>query len=159
MNINFIINQFVVFMNNNIEGIKELSNNIEKKKRDIMLADKIENGFYQFIWEMIVEAQLCSGDDYMDPYGDGADFYGKSSRVTYPEKLASKRISVSVINKIDYKSNRLITYSDLDLIKFINFSNNKYSVSKPLNFVLCENLEGNQFLFRINDVDFCFVNL
>jgi hypothetical protein len=159
MKVNSIINQFVSFINNSNERINELSNNIESNKKNIVLADKIENGFYQFIWEIIVEAQLCSEDDYLEPYGDGADFYGKSSRVIYPEKLANKKINISVTNKIDYLSKRSIINQNLDLIKFVNFNGKEYSVSNPFNFVLCENQLGDRFLFGLNDIDFWIVKM
>lgn len=153
MNTNSIINQFVSFINNSYEDINELSKNIENNNKNIILADKIENGFYQFIWEVLVEAQLCSNSDYLEPYGDGADFYGKSSRVIYPERLANKKINITVIDKVDYFSKRKITIRNLDLLKFVNYNGSEYSVSKPFDFVLCEDSLGNQFLFKLNDID------
>lgn len=159
MKVNSTIHQFISFINNSNEGINKLSNDIENNKKNIVLADTIENGFYQFIWEIIVEAQLCSEDDSLEPYGDGADFYGKSSRVIYPDKLANKKIIVSVINKVDSLSNRSIINQNLDLIKFVNFSGKEYSVSKPFDFVLCEDQQGTQFLFGLNDIDFWIVKM
>lgn len=154
MNINNIINQFVSFINNSFKGINELSKNIENNNKNIILADKIENGFYQFIWEIIVEAQICFDGDYLEPYADGADFYGKSSRVSYPDKLANKKINISVTDKVEIFSKENVSIQNLDLIKFVNYNGSEYSVSKPFDFVLCEDYLGNQFLFRLIDADF-----
>nr|WP_315422895.1 hypothetical protein [uncultured Pedobacter sp.] len=159
MNVNNVINQFVSFINNSYEGVDKLSRIIENNIRNIVLADKVENGFYQFIWEIIVETQLCCNEEYLEPYGDGADFYGKSSRVIYPEKLANRKIGVSVKDKVDFFSNKNIRIQNLDLIKFVNYNGSEYSAGKPFDFVLCEDSLGNQFLFRLNEVDYLVIKV
>lgn len=154
MDVSIVINQFVTFLNSSYDGISELVEHIENDNNNIILADKIENGYYQFIWEMIVEIQLCSNGDYLEPYGDGADFYGKSSRVIYPEKVANKKIIVSAKNNLDYFSQKNIEAENLDLLKFVNYNGEYYTVAKPFNFVLCEDYLGNQFLFKLNEAEF-----
>ncbi len=159
MKVNAVIKQFVSFINVSNDGIKQLYSNIENEKRNIDLADILENGYYQFIWEIIVESQICSKGDYLEPYGDGADFYGESSRVVYPEKFANKKIIVSVVNKVDYFSKISKFNQNLDFIKFVSFNGKEYSVTKPFDFVLCENQLGKQLLFRFEDVDFWIINI
>jgi hypothetical protein len=154
MDVSVVINQFITFLNNSYDGIAKLVQYIDNERNDIILADKIENGYYQFIWEIIVEAQLCTEGDYLDPYGDGADFYGKSSRVVYPEKAANTKIIVNVKNNLDYFSQRKTTSENLDLLKFVSYDGSHYFITKPFDFVLCEDYLGNQFLFKLNEVGF-----
>lgn len=159
MNVNNIILQFVYFINNSYEGINELSKQIEYNNRNIILADKVENGFYQFVWEIIVESQLCFNKEYLEPYGDGADFYEKSSRVIYPEKWADKKICINVTNKLDCFSMKSISAQNLDLVKFVHYNGSEYSVSKPFDFVLCEDPIGNQFLFKFDEVNYFIIKV
>jgi len=159
MNVNGIIKQFVCFINNSYKGLNELFLALENEKKDIILADKIENGFYQFIWEIIVESQLCSNKEYLEPYGDGADFYGTSSRVIYPDKLAGKKISINVTDREDRFSKKNVKMQNLDFIKFVNYNEGKYSVSEPFDFVLCEDNLGNQLLFKFDEVDYLIIRI
>jgi hypothetical protein len=159
MDVSAVINQFVTFINNSYDEIAQLFQCIENDKKNIILADKIENGFYQFMWEIIVEAQLCPEENYLEPYGDGADFYGKSSRVVYPGKFANDKINVNVKNRLDYFSQKISTIENLDLVKFVNFENNQYFVKRPFDFVLCEDYSGTRFLFRLNEVTFSLVKI
>jgi hypothetical protein len=154
MYINEIINQFVLFINNCDDNIIEITKKIEYNKKDYELADKIKNGFYQFIWEMVVENQICSRNDFLEPYSEGADFYGTSSRVVYPEKFATKTIKVEINNKLDHFSKKNITTKHLELIKFVSFINNEYFEKKPFDFVLCDDISGKKFIFKMSEVDF-----
>lgn len=44
-------------------------------------------------WELLVEAQAgVPGRLVLEPYGDGADCYGTSSRVLYPDRCPTHRI-------------------------------------------------------------------
>lgn len=169
MNITKIINQFVTFLNVSHKEIIKLTHNIEINNRNIDLSNQIEHGFYQFMWEIIVEGQLCrkanytTGDftagGYIVPYGDGADFYGDYERVIYPEKLATHKVEVHIGNSIDCFSLQIIFPKKLELIKFVNYNGSIYSVGKPFDFVLCEDYIGNRFLFRLNEVEFFLVEL
>lgn len=154
MDVSAVINQFVAFINLSYDGIAKLFQHIEIDNKNIILADKIENGFYQFIWEIMVEAQLCPQGEYLEPYGDGGDFYEKSSRVVYPEKEASAKVVVKATDSLDLFSQQIIKQENLDLVKFVNYDGNHSSVNKPFDFVLCEDYSGNHFLFKLNDVEF-----
>lgn len=159
MDVNSTINQFATFINNCYEELIDLSHSIEINNMNFDLADKIENGFYQFIWEIMVETQLCFGENSLEPYGDGADFYGKSSRVVYPEKFATNKIIVNVIDEYDFFAKKKITIQNLDFVKLVTFNGYEYSVKKPFDFVLCEDCLGNQFLFSLNKVDFLLAKI
>jgi len=43
-------------------------------------------------WELTVEQSLLQGLDFLQIYGEGADCNGASSRVLYPEKMATHRV-------------------------------------------------------------------
>lgn len=51
-----------------------------------------KDDWLQANWELIVERQLMSSDMYLEVYGDGADCNGASSRVLFPEKIATHSI-------------------------------------------------------------------
>ena len=43
-------------------------------------------------WELLVEGFLSDGSLVLEPYGDGADCNGASSRVLYPDRLPNHRL-------------------------------------------------------------------
>ena len=50
-------------------------------------------------WELIVEGLLLPGENLaLEPYGDGADCNGTSSRVLYPNRLPSHRLVCKSLN-------------------------------------------------------------
>jgi hypothetical protein len=159
MDASVVISQFVAFINNSYDGIFKLVHYHVYDKHNIILADKIENGFYQFIWEMVVETQLCFEGEYLEPYGDGADFYGKSSRVVYSEKEANAKIVVNVNSGFDYFSKEKDTFENLELLKFVSFDGSHYFDRKPFDFVLCEDYSGRRFLFKLNEARFFYLKL
>lgn len=153
MTINNEIKNFSNFLNNSFEQIYGISQKIELERRNIVLADKIENGFLQFAWEMIVESVLCTGQDSLVPYGDGADFYGRSSRVTYPDKLATHCIKVHTNNAKDLLLNKISAEKSLDFIKLVTYNGEYYSQKPPFDFVLCDDSDGNRMVYSLSEVN------
>ena len=66
------------------ENLESLSNN------DPTGSLKID--WLQANWELIVEGLLSDGSLVLEPYGDGADCNGASSRVLYPDRLPNHRL-------------------------------------------------------------------
>ncbi len=55
--------------------------------------DEWLNDWKQVNWELIVEGGLGSASSItLDPYGEGADFYGSSSRILRPEAIPTHAV-------------------------------------------------------------------
>lgn len=145
-------------MNSTFCEILKISNEIEKE--NIFLADKLESGFFQYNWETLVELFVCDKEEGLIPYGDGADFYDLSSRVTFKSKRALKQIKVHISNSsYEYISENKISNSIFEFNKLVNFKNGCYYTESPFNYVHCENEKGDIFIFKLNEVDFILENL
>lgn len=152
--INDVINEFSNFLDQSFESILDISKKIEKEQSNIFLADMIENGYLQFMWEMSVESRICKSNDYLSPYGDGADFYPLSSRVTQPDKKATKEIIVYVTSSFELLNSVLVCNKCYDFIKFISYDGYHYNQSPPFEYVLCENEIGEKKIFSRKDIRF-----
>ena len=55
----------------------------------------------QFNWELIVENNLFQGENFfLEPYGEGADYYGYSSRILLPDALPTHAIYCHCENEV-----------------------------------------------------------
>lgn len=156
MNFNRQVKKYANILNQSFKIIYDFT---KTNERDLIEADQVENGYLQFIWEMVVESELRKNSDYLEPYGDGADFYGTSSRAIYPEKNATKKLVIHVKNKIDLISNKIVIDKKFDFIKLIHFDGQFYYQKSPFDSVLCDNEIGNKSIFRLNEVDFILENI
>lgn len=153
MKINEGIVEFSRFLNTTFNDVYNFCQKIEIEKRNIILADQIENGYLQFFWEIVIEKSLLQSTYSIEPYGDGADFYPTSSRVLSPEKVATHKIVVQVKNCKNHLSGNIVNGA-FDFIKLISFNDGCYYQNVPFDFVLCDDNNGTKYVFIINDVDF-----
>lgn len=154
MNFNNQINEYADFLNQSFRYIYNYTKKIQENEDYLTWADQVENGYLQFMWEIMVESELRKKADFLEPYGDGADFYGTSSRVIYPKENATKKIVIFAKNSIDAASNKLIINQPFDFIKLIHFDGQFYCQKAPFDHVLCENGIGKKFIFKLNEIDF-----
>lgn len=154
MQVTAVVIEFSNFLNKAFGDICVISRRIEHDHNNIILADDIEKGFLQYMWESMVESQLCNVNESLETYGDGADYYGESSRVVFPERQATHRIAVVVTETIDLLTGDNITASDMELGKFVSYDGTFYGEYAPFNSVLCEDENGRVFLFKRENVEF-----
>lgn len=154
MNINNEIIAFADYLNKSFKEVFDVSQKIEIERKNIFLADKIENGYLQFIWEIIVESLVCNNEEFIEPYGDGADFDEMSSRVTYPMRVANRKVIVHVKESVDLLSGKNYINQNFDFIKLVSFDGKAYSQNVPFAFALCDDSIGGKYLFNIKTSDF-----
>ena len=134
--------------------ILEVSNRIETVQENIVLADKVENGFLQFAWEMIVECVICQGEEAIEPYRDGADFYPSSSRVVFPQKKANLKVCAYIERAEELISHKIFAKGHFDFVKLVSFDGTCYFQEPPFSFVLCVDMQGTKLIFDFQSVTF-----
>ena len=113
------------------------------------------NDWLQANWELIVEKAICKPGEYLQPYGEGADCNGASSRICFPKAKPTHFLRCA--NRLgevrDLLSGRIVDVSKLDFHSFQNCAENTYSLKLPLNAVLFEGDTGS-YLTSLKEVAF-----
>jgi hypothetical protein len=94
----------------------------------------------QVNWEILVEKKVLHQDEYLEIYGDGADFYGASSRMTDIEASPTFSIKVVLNNEgiIDLLNNELISNLEFAFDRLVGFKDGFYINAPPFNYVLIQ---------------------
>lgn len=106
------------------------------------VSDEILNDWMQANWELLVESRVCQpGLEFLTVYGDGADCNDGSSRVWFPEALATHGVKCELIKPaFDVMSEQPITKNavlDFEGICSWDVTKKQYSTNGCLDFVLC----------------------
>lgn len=106
-------------------------------------------------WELLVERKVLPLNDYLEVYGAGADFNGKSSRITDIEADATFFVGVVVDEAVDVLNNQDIRSQIYFFDRFVGFENGFYIDSSPIEYVLIqdENICMER-VFSIHEVKF-----
>jgi len=116
------------------------------------------NDWLQSNWEFLVERKILKINDYLEVYGDGADFNGASSRITDPNAVANFKIKViSKNNKpvYDVLNEEKITLVNTNFNKLIGFKNGFFIMEPEFNFVLLDDKNtSTERVVRLNDIEF-----
>jgi len=116
------------------------------------------NDWLQSNWEFLVERKVLKINDYLEVYGNGADFNGTSSRITDPGAVANFKIKViSKNNKpvFDALNEEEVTLFNTDFNKLIGFKNGFYIMEPEFNFVLLDDKNTNtERVVGLNDIEF-----
>lgn len=89
MTIDNAIRKFVEFLNCSWEVVSQSLHN-----RDYTTNENAINDWLQANWELLVERKVLKIGEYLEVYGEGADFNRASSRITDPEALPDFKIKV-----------------------------------------------------------------
>lgn len=112
-------------------------------------------------WELLVETAIFSRLKeyfFLEIYGEGADLYRDSSRVTFPEKSPNAEVLIKLRDKVtDYLSEDKIE-SDMLLPwdELVAMNSNFYERGVPFEYVLFS-LQGVDSVVSVKDVDFFLV--
>lgn len=87
-------------------------------------------------WELLVERKILPLNEYLEVYGDGADFNGISSRITDINIAATHYLSVFIHHGTDLLTNEKINNSIFSFEKFVGFRAGFYTVAPPFKYVL-----------------------
>ena len=151
---NAILN-YVNFLNATFDIFQKLDTIIENSSYLIDL----QNDFLQTNWEILVESIICeSGKEFLEIYGEGADCYGDSSRVCFPDKKPTHRIILKPKHS-EYVLDRLtgenINMQEFLFNSFVSNSDNNSNQKPPFNAVLIEHKTKDRYaVVDIDDVIF-----
>lgn len=98
------------------------------------------NDWLQANWEILVEKKVLKQNDYLEIYGEGADFFGASSRMTDIEALPTFVVKIIINEAIvkDILNNEIISKAEFSFDKLVGFKNGFYTNEPPFNYVLIQ---------------------
>ncbi|WP_199141765.1 hypothetical protein [Pedobacter sp. ASV12] len=152
------IKTFATFMDNSWAEVSELL-----VDRDYTSNESAMNDWLQSNWELLIKRKVLKINNYLEVYGDGADFNGSSSRITDPNSLANFRIKAipKTGNSIfDVLNEEEVMSPDLVLDRLVGFRDGFYVLEPEFNHVLLndENMDIER-VARLNDVVFVLEEL
>ena len=109
-------------------------------------------------WDLIVEGLLADAGIVLEPYGDGADCNGESSRVLYPDRIPNhKLVCTSLSGHIlyDFLNHKELNISKEEIIfdRFVCIGKDGwYYEAPPFDKILGE-CAGECIVIKFNDVD------
>lgn len=114
------------------------------------------NDWLQANWEILVESCLGNGKRILlEPYGEGADCNGDSSRVFEPNKIATHRIICRGKNHgqgKDVLKGCDIDLSEYDFDSFVSWNGEQYAHEPPFEYVLLES--DDIAVVKFNEIEF-----
>ncbi|KLT65393.1 hypothetical protein [Pedobacter sp. BMA] len=153
MQIDSAIRLFAIFLNHAWRHVDELLIG-----RAYTTNESSRNDWLQANWEFLVERKVLDLNDFLEVYGDGADFYGASSRITDVDSAST--VKIVAIPKSGDTVYDVLNDEDVDLSnsvfdRLVGFDNGFYILEPDFNFVLLfdENIRVERVV-RLNDVKF-----
>lgn len=117
--------------------------------------DGSKGDWLQCSWELLVERKVMKINEYLEIYGEGADFHGESSRITDEDMLPTHSVSIIVKDGKDILNSFQIKNSKFNFDRLVGFSEKYYTDFAPFNFVLIRDESvGVERVFSISDIKF-----
>jgi len=153
MTIDEAIRIFSDFLNNSWIDVQQLLVDREYTSNEDSVNDWLQSN-----WEFLVERKVLKNNNYLEVYGDGADFNGGSSRITDALSLANFKIKIAPKNGIsvyDVLNEEEVTLFNSNFDKLIGFKNGFYVLEPSFNFVLLNDEKtGIERVVKLNDIEF-----
>lgn len=108
-------------------------------------------------WEQMVELPLLGRGHSMQPYGEGADFLAKGTRVLDPELDSDTVLQVHSpfgSELIDVMTGTSVSASAFRFYCLACARGQYWFLEPPFDHVVCVDKEWNEYLFSIGDVEF-----
>ncbi len=119
------------------------------------------NDWKQANWELIVECNLYIGENvFLLPYGEGADYYGKSSRILRPKAIPTHSVNcVGTKDIIDQLTGNSVLFpkNGLPLECFVTIKDGWYFEIPPFDYALIL-MDNDQIVISLKDVKFILAN-
>jgi hypothetical protein len=134
MNIDKAIRVFADFLNNSWIIVSQLL-----LDRNYTSNEDSVNDWLQANWELLVERNVLKVNEYLEVYGEGADYNGASSRIVDPEALPNFKVIVKskTGSKIlDVLNNEQIILENVTFEKIVGFKNGFYILEPEFKYVL-----------------------
>lgn len=117
------------------------------------------NDWLQANWELLVERKILDANEYLEVYGDGADFYGSSSRITDIKALPTHRVVANSLNKTqlhDILNNETIEYDKVLVFdRFVGFENEFYTSTPNFDYALLnDENDGIERVVSLDDISY-----
>jgi len=115
------------------------------------------NDWLQANWEILVEKKILQQNEYLEFYGDGADFFGASSRMTEIEALPIFAVKIILDGETvkDFLNNETILKTEFSFDRLVGFKNGFYVSEPPFNYVLIQDDDvGIERVFPLDSIKF-----
>lgn len=154
--VNDIVMKFQNFLLSGWEAFEVFNENFLYDEKE----EKV-NDWLQANWELLVESTLTGVNEYLEVYGYGADCNGASSRVTFPDKLATHRIVCNAHGGHllrDVVSEEMKSIKNMAFQSFVKWDGSYYQILPPFDYVLLSN-DIENILVNVKDVYFDIVRV
>ncbi len=118
MNINDIVKEYASFLNQSWNNVLPLL-----MGRNYTTDEFAINDWLQMNWEMLVERKILSINEYLEPYGDGVDYNGASSRISDINAIATHKLigNSNCKSVFDYLNNNHVIVETVIFDRFVGF--------------------------------------
>lgn len=114
-----------------------------------------KSDWLQSNWEILVERKVLQLNEYLEVYGEGADFNGESSRITDIESFPTHSVKVLVNNEKDVLNNSEVESSEYTFERLVGFRDGFYTDIPPFDFVLVQDEDiGIERVFLLEQIKF-----
>ena len=123
---------------------------------DDYLQEELTHDWLQVNWEILVEQMLCAPNEYLEAYRDGAEVYGLSERVIYPNAITTHQIRCKAQTGHLVEDQFTGTWIDprpLTFERFATKGQGQYLEQAPFDHVLLR--DGNE-LYLVEATAVCF---
>jgi len=145
------IRVFIDFLNHSWNAAMPVLRN-----RDYCSDESSLNDWLQANWEFLVERAILKNGDYLEVYGEGADFNGASSRISDFKALPNFSIEVRQQGDdpiTDKLNNEMVFVNDANFVEFVSFREGFYHKEPIFDSVLLDD-SGIERVVSINQVVF-----
>jgi len=147
---------FLQILRSGWEGVATLAKTTKQEVVAEMLSDWAQSN-----WEMVVEAAISTpAMVFLDPYGDGAEANGASSRIWMPEAKPThaihivSRMRAAVLWDVLSEANRTLPREGFAIDRFVTRSVDGWYEEKPPFDHVLSYIDGSEALFRVEDLEF-----
>lgn len=153
MSVDAVLRKFVDYLNGSWNFFDSLL-----LQRSYTSDEQSINDWLQVSWEILVEKNILQMGEFLEVYGDGADYCGTSSRITDVNALPNFRIVVKPKHGemlFDLLNNVSIKNSQFIFDRFVSFEHGWYKLTPVFNCVLgIDNISGVERVLNIDSIVF-----
>ena len=157
VNLNTAIKSFAQFINKSWDTILPLLENRSYTSDESSIYD-----WLQANWEILVERKVLAINQYLDVYGQGADFNGSSSRITVPNAMPNFSIKIkggSDSKVYDLLNDEKVSLNEAVFLELVSFKDGFYRKEPQFDYVLLEDDIGVERVVSINELDFDLIEI